>query len=170
MRLILLSIAAASITMTACASTGGVPEPFPTPGPRPTPTATPQTGRNLRHQSSRGRLLHCRNGSRATRCTVPERWRRPSRVRLQRTRRVRLRPAWDCGAEDRRGAAQRRQGRSRRRIFSPATLCSSTPPEGDLRTSACRSVETSSCTRRAAPESCGSNGSARPTGLSASSA
>ena len=42
MRLILLSIAAASITMTACASTGGVPEPFPTPGPRPTRTATPK--------------------------------------------------------------------------------------------------------------------------------
>lgn len=42
MRLILLSIAAASITMTACASTGGVPEPFPTPGPRPTSTATPK--------------------------------------------------------------------------------------------------------------------------------
>ena len=41
MRLILLSIAAASITMTACASTGGVPEPFPTPGPRPR-TATPK--------------------------------------------------------------------------------------------------------------------------------
>jgi cell wall-associated NlpC family hydrolase len=51
MRLILLSIAAASITMTACASTGGVPEPFPTPGPRPTPTATPKpvatSGTNL---------------------------------------------------------------------------------------------------------------------------
>ena len=42
MRLILLSLAAASITMTACASTGGVPEPFPTPGPRPTRTATPK--------------------------------------------------------------------------------------------------------------------------------
>ena len=42
MRLILLSIAAASITMTACASTGGVPEPFPRPGPRPTRTATPK--------------------------------------------------------------------------------------------------------------------------------
>ena len=111
MRLILLSIAAASITMTACASTGGVPEPFPTPGPRPTRTCHPQTGRNLRHQSSRRRLLHCRNGSRATRCTVPERWFGPSRVRLQRTHRVRLQPAWDRGAEDRRGAAQRRQGR-----------------------------------------------------------
>ena len=42
MRLILLSIAAASIALTACASTGGVPEPFPTPGPRPTRTATPK--------------------------------------------------------------------------------------------------------------------------------
>ncbi len=42
MRLILLSIAAASITMTACASTGGVPEPFPTPGPRPTRTDIPK--------------------------------------------------------------------------------------------------------------------------------
>ena len=42
MRLILLSIAAASITMTACASTGGVPEPFPRPGPRPTHTDPPK--------------------------------------------------------------------------------------------------------------------------------
>jgi cell wall-associated NlpC family hydrolase len=42
MRLILLSIAAASITMTACASTGGVPEPFPRPGPRPTHADPPK--------------------------------------------------------------------------------------------------------------------------------
>jgi cell wall-associated NlpC family hydrolase len=42
MRLILLAIVAASISMTACASTGGVPEPFPRPGPRPARAPAPK--------------------------------------------------------------------------------------------------------------------------------
>jgi len=35
MRLVLLTIVAASMSVAACASAGGVPEPFPRPGPRP---------------------------------------------------------------------------------------------------------------------------------------
>jgi cell wall-associated NlpC family hydrolase len=35
MRLIRLTIVATSISLSACATTGGVPEPFPRPGPRP---------------------------------------------------------------------------------------------------------------------------------------
>jgi cell wall-associated NlpC family hydrolase len=42
MRLIRLTIVAASLSMAACASTGGVPEPFPRPGPRPTRAPVPK--------------------------------------------------------------------------------------------------------------------------------
>lgn len=42
MRLIRCAIVAATLSLSACATTGGVPEPFPRPGPRPTRAPAPK--------------------------------------------------------------------------------------------------------------------------------
>ena len=108
---------------TGCASGGAVPAPFPTPSPRPPSpepavqprAAPPEPGR----PSSRGR-----DGVISPGCAVSKRRQRSLRLRLQRLRRLRLRPAGPLHAADGlRAICSRPAGRAgRRRPWRPRVL------------------------------------------------
>ncbi len=106
----LLTLTFALVLAVGCASSGGSRNRSRTRSTSGSPL--PSTGSHDGEQhASDGRLLHRWNGAFPSRSALSQRRRRPTRVRLQRVRRVRVCAAWDFRAPDRARALSRGDGR-----------------------------------------------------------